>query len=125
MHNWLTSGAFCATLKKGGLLLVLLAFLWGTHANRGWAQLDANRSGPGIEQREGAGARSHSSGTELPEWAAPSRASRSEQGGQQDQMRARMTDPPGDPDRDKVPLGGLEWLLLAGAGYGLFKLREE
>ena len=30
-----------------------------------------------------------------------------------------------DPTREPVPLGGLEWLLLAGAGYGLFKLRDE
>jgi hypothetical protein len=29
-----------------------------------------------------------------------------------------------DPTRE-VPLGGLEWLLLAGAGYGLFKLRDD
>jgi hypothetical protein len=40
-------------------------------------------------------------------------------------MRTKMDPPPGDPNRDRVPLGGLEWLILAGAGYGLFKLRDD
>jgi hypothetical protein len=29
------------------------------------------------------------------------------------------------PEEPPVPLGGLEWLLAAGAGYGFWKLREE
>jgi hypothetical protein len=34
--------------------------------------------------------------------------------------------PGGNPDPgNPVPLGGLEWLLAAGAGYGFWKLREE
>jgi hypothetical protein len=28
-------------------------------------------------------------------------------------------------DGNKVPLGGLEWLLAAGAGYGYWKLRDD
>ena len=124
MQNRLTSGAFYATLMKGGLLLALLTLLWSGGADRGWAQLDTNRGGPGIEQREESEARSQSPATDLPGWAAPSQESRSRKE-RQDQMRTKMDPPPGDPNRDRVPLGGLEWLILAGAGYGLFKLRDD
>jgi hypothetical protein len=31
--------------------------------------------------------------------------------------------PPDDPSR--IPLGGLEWLLVAGAGYAAHRLRDE
>jgi hypothetical protein len=27
--------------------------------------------------------------------------------------------------QEPVPLGGLEWLLAAGAGYGYWKLRDD
>ena len=83
-----------------------------------------------MEQRD-PGARPSSSAENLPEWASPSqgeRSAREQDGG----MRTKVGPPcPGsncsggnDPTRE-VPLGGLEWLILAGAGYGLFKLRDE
>jgi hypothetical protein len=30
---------------------------------------------------------------------------------------------PGEPD--PIPLGGTEWLLAAGAGYALYRLRDD
>lgn len=71
---------------------------------------------------------------DLPSWAEPRTESSGSYGGfsrdeRQGKRRARdraQTDNPGTPgDGNRVPLGGLEWLLAAGAGYGFWKLREE
>ena len=75
-----------------------------------------------MEQRAPSGQGS----VDVPAWAEPStggqssrgRASDRQQPSVRDGMRRKGFNPP-----EPVPLGGLEWLLLAGAGYGLFKLR--
>ena len=67
----------------------------------------------------------------VPGWAAPSdvgNAPDSEWGsngeaGDDIQMNAPAPPPPSDPSR--IPLGGLEWLLVAGAGYAAHRLRDE
>ena len=74
-----------------------------------------------MEQRAPSGQGS----ADLPAWAEPStggpsnrgRASDRQQPSVEEEMRRKFNPP------EPVPLGGLEWLLLAGAGYGLFKLR--
>lgn len=63
--------------------------------------------------------------SDLPDWAQPSETTRRSTPSREDEMRTRSgPEIPGDGNRN-VPLGGLEWLILAGAGYGLFKLRDE
>ena len=44
---------------------------------------------------------------------------------QGDGVQMNMTPPPPEDDPNKVPLGGLEWLLIAGAGYGAHRLRKQ
>lgn len=63
-------------------------------------------------------------GSELPEWAAPSRSTsrgsgRKGESGLDGQMQTRMP----NPDEPTVPVdGGIGWLLLAGLGYAGWKL---
>jgi hypothetical protein len=59
----------------------------------------------------------------LPDWAEPrSSASTSPapRSGPPEAFRRNDEDPPVPPP---IPIGGLEWLIAAGAGYGLWKLR--
>jgi hypothetical protein len=68
------------------------------------------------------------SGTQLPDWAEP--RSPSDDDSRQGEAPARIqnqlngTDLPTDPRRN-IPLGGLEWLLAAGLGYGVYRLRGQ
>ena len=63
----------------------------------------------------------------LPDWAepqGPSVRAPSQRGG----SNVPMTDMngPGLPDNpNRVPLGGLEWLIAAGAGYAILRLRKQ
>jgi hypothetical protein len=66
----------------------------------------------------------------LPEWAEPrARSSHSRPSGPPDaneppSVQAKgLGDTPPNPDR--VPLGGLEWLVVMGVGYGIVRLRRE
>jgi hypothetical protein len=68
-------------------------------------------------------------GASLPPWAEPQRPSppppRSRPSGDPglgSPVTANGLGPPDNPNR--VPLGGMEWLILAGAGYGAFRLRK-
>jgi hypothetical protein len=66
------------------------------------------------------------SGTRLPGWAEP-QAHRKRQGraapsSPNEASRNSITNP-SNPNR--VPLGGLEWLLAAGLGYGAYRLRGQ
>jgi len=66
-------------------------------------------------------------GSALPSWAEPQRLSPSPSSPSGDPglgspVTANGLGPPDNPNR--VPLGGMEWLILAGAGYGAFRLRK-
>jgi len=68
--------------------------------------------------------------TRLPEWAEPRvRSSHSRPSGPPDAneppsiQTKELGDTPPNPNR--VPLGGLEWLVVVGAGYGILRLRRE
>ena len=66
-------------------------------------------------------------GSSLPTWAEPQRSSSFSSGrGNGSSLDAPATkNGPGLPDNpNRVPLGGIEWLMLAGAGYGAFRLRK-
>lgn len=65
--------------------------------------------------------------SDLPKWARPQeRDSRFSERGEGRQGKVQTKDNPGiEEPGSRVPLGGLEWLILAGAGYGFFKLRED
>jgi hypothetical protein len=65
------------------------------------------------------------SGTQLPNWAEPRSPSDDDprQGEAPARTRNQFPGPADDPNR--VPLGGLEWLLAAGLGYGVYRLRGE
>jgi len=65
--------------------------------------------------------RNRPSATRLPAWAEPGVPSpeRGRGMGARTQMNPAST--PDNPSR--VPLGGLEWLLAAGLGYGAYRLR--
>jgi hypothetical protein len=70
---------------------------------------------------------------DLPSWAEPHTGSPPSHGPAGAERRsgrgeasAQMGNPGvPNPGSRNVPLGGLEWLLAAGAGYGFWKLREE
>jgi hypothetical protein len=66
--------------------------------------------------------RNRPSGTRLPAWAEPGAPSpeRGRDLGPQTQMNP--ADMPDNPSR--VPLSGIEWLLVAGLGYGAYRLRD-
>ena len=65
-------------------------------------------------------------GASLPPWAEPQRPSphSSSPNGDPGLGSPVTTNGIGPPDNpNRVPLGGIEWLMLAGAGYGIFRLR--
>lgn len=65
-----------------------------------------------------------SGSSSLPAWAEPrpSSSPASDRPFNPDAPITTMNGPPDNPNR--VPLGGIEWLILAGAGYGIFRLRR-
>jgi len=64
-------------------------------------------------------------GSSLPDWAEPQEPS-ARAPSQWDGSNVPMTDMNGPPDNpNRVPLGGLEWLLAAGAGYAILRLRKQ
>jgi hypothetical protein len=90
-------------------------------SNVAYAQVDRTGEDARLRHRQEA--------TELPEWARPqepeghfSNQGEARQGGVQTKNGPPVDEPPANRN---VPLGGLEWLILAGAGYGFFKLRED
>jgi len=63
----------------------------------------------------------------IPDWAAPSDPGSTPSWGSAGERESGVQTKDGPPlpnDPNKVPLGGIEWLLLAGAGYGVFRLRK-
>jgi hypothetical protein len=102
------------------MVLFLLFSGFGT-TSPAYAQMNSEQPSYERTQQSPGG----SGSTNLPSWAEPKTGEqqpKSERGG----MRTRSpNDPPGDGAREPIPLGGLEWLILAGAGYGLFKLRDD
>ena len=120
--------ALLLTVSLSCLLLLGSA----AHAqSSGYDQSNGYDQSPSIQESSPGASR----GTSLPEWAEPGARSNRDQsshGGRSDldgrqgagaQFQTKDLGPPGNPS--KVPLSGLEWLLLAGAGYGFFKLRED
>lgn len=83
------------------------------------------RAVPDPARRGQADGANRSRSTDLPSWAEPSVPS-----SPRESFRTRTPPGPGggggaDPTREQVPLGGLEWLLLAGGGYAVWKLRRD
>lgn len=121
------------SLFRPGLIVLLLCAL---SAGPAWAQLGDDESpSSGYEQPERQVDPYHDSQSSrppssLPDWAEPNESPRGVPTTAQ-----RNDDPPGppcpggncgggdDPGRE-VPLGGLEWLLAAGFGYGFWKLKD-
>jgi len=68
-------------------------------------------------------------GTDLPSYAEPSAPSPQGVGegpsssGGTPRTQEEAPNPPGDPAQ--APIGGLEWLVAAAAGYGAYRLREQ
>jgi hypothetical protein len=121
-------------LIKACVFLGFILLLWGGGPEKGRAQFETRRGDQGVEQRADRETRPNPSAAQVPEWASPSTGSRSDQGRADGELRTKVgpcepQDPScgdgEDPTKEPIPLGGLEWLLLAGAGYGLFKLRDE
>ena len=68
-----------------------------------------------------------SAGASLPPWAEPQRSSSyssnpSSNPGLGSPVTTNKLGTPPDPSR--VLIGGIEWIMLAGAGYGVFRLRK-
>lgn len=93
---------------------------------------ERTRSGPAWERQQQRKSRreSGSGAVGLPSWARPSTGDRSGRVGGESR-EPRLHEAPGGVGTDDfnppepVPLGGLEWLLAAGAGYGFWRLRED
>lgn len=58
----------------------------------------------------------------LPDWAEPQNHASDDPGSVQRPPEEFRTQDEG-PTPPPIPIGGLEWLIAAGAGYGLWKLR--
>ena len=65
------------------------------------------------------------SGTQLPDWAKPRSPSDDDSRQGEAPARTRNQFPGLADDPNRVPLGGLEWLLAAGLGYGAYRLRGQ
>lgn len=106
-----------------GVLALPLSYPFGI---QGGSQVACAQIGEGSEIPQ-----QHRQGpTDLPEWAEPrERENRSADLGQRRKRKVQINNcsQPGCPPAGNrnVPLGGLEWLILAGAGYGFFKLRKD
>lgn len=111
-RGWQLSGLVCAGILLG---LMYTSPVQGQTYGRS-AQPDRHeRTAPG----RGA--------DELPSWAEPSVSSRSTyERGRSSAKEAKGAPPPPPPPPSNVPVnGGLVWLMLAGAGYGVFRLSKE
>ena len=63
----------------------------------------------------------------LPSWAEPNGQQLSPRAGSRPEIQSpggRTNDIGTEPNPDRVPLGGLEWLVAAGIGYGVLRLRK-
>ena len=88
------------------------------YAQQRGTNLDRQRTQPQQNSRTGT--------SDLPDWARPQEQTSRHQRQRQSEMRTKGGPPVDEPPGNRnVPLGGLEWLILAGAGYGLFKLRDD
>jgi hypothetical protein len=120
----------------GGLLIGVLICAAGEVSVRAQSAWETGESDPWSRQAPAAreNESSQNSGTpasapaSVPDWAAPSNPTAaprwSDAGPVSDAPQAPQmnTQPPSSPN--KAPLSGLEWLLLAGAGYGAHRLRK-
>jgi hypothetical protein len=98
-------------------------------AQSAWETREVNPWGsPSPADRESERSRDSRSPEGIPGWAVPSDPGpTSSWGSAGERGRGVQTNngplPPNDPN--KVPLGGLEWLLAAGLGYGAYRLRGQ
>ena len=63
----------------------------------------------------------------LPSWAEPNEQRLTPRGSSGPEISSpgmQMNQPNNPPNPDRVPLGGLEWLVAAGIGYGVLRLRK-
>jgi hypothetical protein len=116
-------------LLKGASIAVLLTLLTATPAEAQYGERSyGNRSGASAAPTSQREAPQHRSAPErLPSWAEPRRPrapTRAPSPPPADAgAKTHDLNPPTNPDR--VPLGGLEWLLAAGMGYATWRLRGE
>lgn len=120
-----------ALLARAGLTVAVLCAL-ATDPARAQVGEDPDPYSPSYEQRDhrtpSYEAPSSGSSPSIPDWAEPAEPAPTNQS-----VQPNVGPPcPGgncgggeDPTREEIPLGGLEWLLAAGFGYGFWKLREE
>jgi hypothetical protein len=115
-----TTGWLGTALATGLILLLAHAAPAAAQSERGY---EARPSSPETVQ----GGADDPAGASLPPWAEPQRPSSHPSSlngdpGPGPPVAANGLGPPDNPNR--VPLGGIEWLMLAGAGYGAFRLRK-
>ena len=114
------TGWLKAALATGLILLI-------THVSPAIAQPEqGGYEPPSSSPRTVQGGPDGPAGASLPPWAEPQHASSyspnpSSDLGPGSPVTTNGLGPPDNPNR--VPLGGIEWLMLAGAGYGAFRLR--
>lgn len=104
------------------LCMVVLAGF--TAVSVGQAQ-DTGMEGPGAAQERPLAPETGTAGN-VPDWAAPRSSSsqppRRSLETSSDRIGTKDISPEPDP---QIPIGGLEWLILAGGGYGIWRLRRE
>ena len=107
------------------LSFLCMALLAGfTAVSVGQAQ-DTGMEGPGAVQERPLAPETGTAGN-VPDWAEPrSSSSQPPRRSLETEGRGMRTKDLGTNPNPQIPLGGLEWLLLAGGGYGLWKLRRE
>jgi len=116
-----------STARRPVTALVAALILLTTHVSPVTAQSERGyETPPSVPQTVQRGPDAPA-GASLPPWAEPQRPSPSpsspgDDPGLGSPVTANGLGPPDNPNR--VPLGGMEWLILAGAGYGAFRLRK-
>ena len=107
---------------------VSLPLLIGLSASPSYAQPGAREQPPAAQESP----RGAPSVADVPDWVEPQtrprrgrphRSDRSAPDARSDAKVQPKLNP--EPNPSKAPLSGLEWLLLAGGGYALHKLRED
>jgi hypothetical protein len=103
-----------------------LASRYGLDAGAAHAQIDRHepdRARESAIDRPSSGSRA----TDLPGWARPQERGRRSTGETSPGLGGVQprTEPIPPGANRNVPLGGLEWLFLAGAGYAVYRLRGE
>jgi len=116
-----------STARRPVTTLVAALILLTTHVSPVTAQSERGYEPPSSVPETVQRGPDAPAGASLPSWAEPQRPapSPSSPGGDPGLGSPVTADGLGPPDNpNRVPLGGMEWLILAGAGYGAFRLRK-